>query len=316
MQRAVVTGASGFIGYSLLQELLQHNYEVLAVVHTEEGAKKINNLKNERVFPVLCKIPDFEPLFQAASGLYDIFFHMAWEGVSGEKNRDAVVQRKNVEGAVQAVKVARRLNCRRFLGAGSLHEIECMKEMEQQGKSLNLGNYYKIAKLTAHYYCKLEASRCDMDFLWPRLTNTYGAGENSARLINSFIHKLLMDESPDVTEATQLYNFIYITDAARAYRLIAERGTSYANYVLGSEEVCMLKDYLIRIRDLVNPNIEIGFGKHPYRGIYLDIKDLYCASFFLDTGFKSEVSFDEGIESTVAYIQQKWNNMEAGGGKI
>lgn len=303
MRRAIVTGASGFIGYSLLQELLQHDYEVLAVVRTEEGAQKIRCLQNQRVYPILCEIPDFTPLFQAASGRYDVFFHMAWDGVSGEKSRNDLIQRKNVQGAIQAVRTAQKLNCRRFLGAGSLHEIECIKTMEQQGKPSNLGNYYKIAKLAAHYYCKMEASQLNIDFLWPRLTNTYGVGERSARLVNSTIRKLLAKESPEATEATQLYNFIYITDAVKAYRLIAEKGTSYANYILGSEEVRPLKDYLLQIRDVVNPDIEIGFGKYPYSGIYLEKNDLYSQSFFLDTGFKTSVPFKKGIHLTKEYLQ-------------
>ena len=303
MHRAIITGTSGFIGYALLQELLQHNYEVLAVVRTEDGARKVKRLQDPRVHPVICEIPDFTPLFQMASGEYDVFFHMAWDGVSGEKSRNDVVQRKNIQGAIQAVRAARALHCKRFVGAGSLHEIECIKEMEQQGKSLNLGNYYKTSKLAAHYYCKLEAARQDIDFLWPRLTNTYGAGEKSARLVNSMIRKLLAGESPDVTEATQLYNFIYITDAAKAYRLIAEKGTSYANYVLGSEEVRPLKEYLTQIRDVVNPDIEIGFGRHPYSGVYLEKDDLYTQVFFSDTGFKTSVPFQKGIHLTMEFLQ-------------
>lgn len=314
MKKAIITGASGFIGYALLKELLQNDYEVLAVVHTEAGVEKIRYLNNQWVYPVLCELSNYDPLLQSASGSYDIFFHMAWEGVSGGKSKDAFIQNKNIYGAVQAVRIAQKLNCKRFLGAGSLHEIECIKEMEQQNKSLNLGNYYKIAKLIAHYYCKLEVSQGNMDFLWPRLTNAYGAGEKSVRLINSFIRKLLLGESPEVTEATQLYNFIYITDAARAYRLIAERGRSYANYILGSEEVRPLRDYLIQIKDLVNPSIPIGFGRHPYKGIYLEKSDLYCSPFFSDTGFKTEISFVKGILLAMEYIKSdKWNIMKKWG---
>lgn len=77
--------------------------------------------------------------------------------------------------------------------------------MELSGPVDNLVNYYKSSKLAAHYYCKLRASELGMDFLWPRLTNTYGEGERSGRLISSVLQKLLRGESPALTDGTQLY---------------------------------------------------------------------------------------------------------------
>lgn len=302
MRRAIVTGASGFIGLHLVRELLDHDYEVLAVAHSERGAEKLRRLCEPALHPVICDIPEFWPLYEAASGTYDVFFHMAWAGVSGDANRDMSIQARNVMGAVKAIEAAKKLNCKRFLGAGSLHETECMKEMEQPDRTENFGNYYKVSKLAAHYYCKLKAASLDIDFLWPRLTNTYGAGERSGRLISSVIQKLIRGESPALTEATQLYNFIYITDAAAAYRLLAEKGVSFQNYILGSEEVKPLKEYLQTVQAVVAPEAEMGFGRHPFSGVHLEKSDLYSERLFADTGFATAVPFEEGVRLTRDYL--------------
>ena len=305
MKRAIVTGASGFIGLHLVRELLQHEYEVLAVVHSEQGTEKIRELHAPNVCPVICDFPDYGPLYKAASGTYDAFFHMAWAGVSGRANRDMAVQMNNVSGAVRAIETAKDLHCKRFLGAGSIHETECMKEMEQPRATSNFANYYKASKLAAHYYCKLRASELGLDFLWPRLTNTYGVGERSGRLISSVIQQLLQGEGPALTAAAQLYNFIYITDAAAGYRLIAEKGTSFENYVLGSEEVKPLKEYLLTVQAIVAPEVEMGFGKYPFSGIQLEKCDLYSKRLFTDTSFATKVPFEEGIRRT-------WNFLTGG----
>ena len=302
MKRAIVTGASGFIGSHLVRELVSHDYEVLAVVHSEAGAEKLRGLREPNVCPVICDIPDFRELYKAASGTYDVFFHMAWAGVYGDANRDVSIQMKNILGAIKAIEAAKQLGCKRFLGAGSLHETECMTEMEQPGPVSNLGNFYKASKLAAHYYCKLKAASLGIDFLWPRLTNTYGAGERSGRLISSVIQQLLRGESPALTEATQLYNFIYITDAAEAYRLIAEKGTSFENYILGSEEVKPLKEYLLTVQAIVAPGVKMGFGRHPFKGVCLKQSDLYSEQLFRDTGFSTKVPFEEGIRKTRDYL--------------
>ena len=302
MNRAIVTGAAGFVGYHLMLELINCDYEVLAVVRSKEESDKISALKKENIEISVCEIPNFENLYNIASGVYDVFFHFAWAGVSGESSKNFAVQMNNVQNAIKAVQVAKRLHCKRFLGAGSLQEIECIMEMEQSKQVVNLGNYYKIAKLAAHYFCKLEALQQDIDFLWPRLTNTYGAGEVSSRLINSTIRKLLKGESPAFTEATQLYNFIYITDAARAYRLIGEIGISNSSYILGSEDVRPLREYLLKIQSIVNPSIEMRFGEYDFQGISLPKNHLHDDRFFSDTGFSTTISFDEGIELTRKFI--------------
>lgn len=304
MKKAIVTGASGFIGYYLVQELLSNGYEVLAVVHSERGVDTIQNLHHQNVQAIICNIPDFTRLYQVAHGPYDVFFHMAWNGVSGANSQDFSIQLNNIQGAVQAIQTAKELKCKRFLGAGSLHEIECMREMEQSKPAFNWGISYKTAKLAAHYYAKLEASRCKIDFLWPRLTNTYGAGEQSARLINSIIRKLIKGESPVLTAGNQLYNFIYITDTARAYRMIAEKGTSFANYTIGSENVRPLKEYLLKVNEIVNPDVSMSFGQYPFQGICLDKEDLYSENLFSDIGFSTNVSFEKGIRLTFDYCKR------------
>lgn len=303
MKRAIVTGANGFIGSHLVQELLHHDYEVLAVAHTEQGTEKLRSLRSSNVRLVVCNIPDFENLYKAGDGTYDVFFHMAWTGVSGPQSRDASIQMRNIDGAVRAVEAAKNLKCKRFLGAGSIHEIECMKEMELSEAVSNYMNFYKTSKLAAHYYCKLKAAQYGIDFLWPRLTNTYGAGERSGRLISSVIQQLLGGKSPALTDGAQLYNFVYITDAATAYRLIAENGNAFQEYVLGSNEVRSLRDYLMKVREIVNPHVELGFGKHPFRGIYLTEEMLISKGLFEDIGFRPAVTFEEGIKMTSDWLK-------------
>ncbi len=305
MKSAVVTGASGFIGRYLVWELLDHDYEVLALVHRKENIKVLERPGKRTPRTVVCDMAEIGLLPEYAENAeYEYFFHMAWAGVSGPVSGNYAVQMQNVQYAVDALKAASAMSCSRFIGAGSLHEIECMKEMELPRRIENKTNYYKTAKLAAYYNCKLMASELEIDFLWPRLTNTYGAGEISNRLLNSVIRQLLRGESPSLTQGDQLYNFIYITDAARAYRLIAEKGVSYANYILGSEEVCPLREYLLKLRDVVNPKVEMGFGKHLYHGIYLRRDDLYTKDLFLDTNFKTEISFSKGIKLTLDWIKK------------
>ncbi len=305
MKRAIVSGAAGFIGSYLVKELIDNNYEVLAIIR-ENSTNLQSLIENPNLKIISYDLNDLAKTDFISEKPYDYFFHMAWDGVSGNLQSDYNVQIGNIQTSLLAMDIAKMMGCRRFIGAGSIQEIECNIAMSGNEEVNFQGNSYKIAKLASHYYSKLYASKIGIDFLWPLLTNTFGVGEVSARLINSIIKQLISGIEPALTQGNQLYDFIYITDAVRAYRYIAEYGISYRNYVIGSGNVAPLRDYLSELRDIVNPNLSLGFGKYQYKGIDLSKDDLYNDFLIMDTGFKPEISFAEGIRKTTEWILENF----------
>ena len=88
MKRAIVTGASGFIGFSLLQELLHNDYEVLAVVHSKESEHKLERLRNPNLSIVICDIPDFHPCIYIKQIIMMCFF--TWHGRESPEKKTAL----------------------------------------------------------------------------------------------------------------------------------------------------------------------------------------------------------------------------------
>lgn len=300
MASAVVTGASGFIGRYLVEELLAAGYDVVAAVHSEASAQSLG-AELPSVRTAVCDQSDWSPIAAQCEEALCYFFHLAWGGFAKRGTEGTDAQVASIAGSVAALRFAKRLGCERFVGAGSIHELEGLADLAHSAPSSTPTNRYKAAKLAAHHLCKVEASECEIDFLWPRITNAYGPRESSLRLINSMIRKLLAGESPDLTDGWQLYTFVYAADVARAFRLIAERGESFADYVIGSEEVAPLRTWLERLGRVVAPEIELGFGRLP-RGVRLDSTGLYTEALFTDTGFRIETSFEEGIRRTAEWI--------------
>jgi nucleoside-diphosphate-sugar epimerase len=133
-------------------------------------------------------------------------------------------------------------------------------------------------------------------FFWPIITNIYGPGDLSPRLINTLIRKLLAGERPSLSEGNQLYDFVYISDAAHAFYLIGEKGQEFKTYVIGSGTARPLKEFLCILRDIVNPEVELGFGEFAYNGVYLPIEVFNICTLVQDTGFKIDTPFDEGVK--------------------
>lgn len=117
---------------------------------------------------------------------------------------------------------------------------------------------------------------------------------------------MLQGKRPQYTKGEQIWDYLYNKDAARAFRLIAEKGKDGAVYCLGSGKTRMLKDYIYAIRDAVDPGLDIGIGEldyYPDQVMHLeaDLSDLTK-----DTGFYPEYSFEEGIRETVAWVKEHW----------
>lgn len=78
MKKAIVTGATGFIGKFLVRELVKQNVEVIAVVR--RGTKNLNTINALPVKIVECNIADYHMLpDMIADRDIDVVFHIAWQ---------------------------------------------------------------------------------------------------------------------------------------------------------------------------------------------------------------------------------------------
>lgn len=151
---------------------------------------------------------------------------------------------------------------------------------------------------------KAIAASIDIDFLWGEITNAYGPGELSPRLINTTIRKVMNGESPQFTSGTQNYDFVYIDDLARAFRLIGEKGRPFSEYVIGSSDAKPLREFLLEMKDSIGKDVDFIFGGLPYEGINLSLSVFDCASTEKDTGFKARVDLKEGIKRTKEWLEE------------
>lgn len=316
MKKVLVTGATGFIGGQVVRELVTQGIEVIAVVreqHEVHGALPTNVAT--RV--VYCDMEQYERLPELIEDRdIDTAYHFAWMGVSGEKTRDTACQLASLQATLTLIGALDKMQCKTFVGAGSLHEIEGHYEMQENKPVSNLSYMYKSTKLAAHWMGKALAGSKGMRFFWPIITNTYGEGETSKRLINSVIRSILHGESPALSAGEQYYDFIHISDLAHAFYLIGEKGVDGTNYTIGSNHPRPLKEYLTVVGEIANrlncSDIPLGFGKIVSNVVYLPPEELRSNRLEEDTGFFPQVSFEEGIERTARWIAEDEAHKQGG----
>ena len=131
----------------------------------------------------------------------------------------------------------------------------------------------------------------------------YGPFDGQYTMVMSGIYKMLRGERPQYTKGDQVWDYIYSKDAARAFRLVAEKGKDGSIYCFGTGKPRLLKDYILAIRDAVNPELEVGLGELPYYPNQVMHLEADISNLTEDTGFVPQYSFEEGIRETVEWAR-------------
>lgn len=294
MKRVVITGATGAIGTAIINELILNNIEVLVLCR--EGSARNSNIPDSPfVKKVYCNLEDLEKFPAENLGEYDVFFHLAWEGTTGDARNNMYIQNRNVKYALDAVKLASRLGCKKFVGAGSQAEYGKINSKLTPDTPAFPETGYGIGKLCAGLMTRKLAHQLKMEHNWVRVLSVYGQNDNKNSLVMSLINTLKRGEVPALTKGEQVWDYLYSGDAAKAFLSVAENGVDGKTYVLGGGKEALLSDYMKIIRDVVDENAAINLGAVPYyenQVMYLcaDISELER-----DTGWCPEVSFKDGI---------------------
>ncbi|MGN0298637.1 MAG: NAD-dependent epimerase/dehydratase family protein [Lachnospiraceae bacterium] len=302
MKRAIITGATGAIGTALVRELVGHNVEVLVFCRADSKRNGVI-LEHPLVTKINCGLDELAQVENQTGKNYDVFYHFAWAGTTGAARNDMYLQNLNVKYALDAVQAAARFGCHTFVGAGSQAEYGRVEGMLCADTPVFPTMGYGIAKLCAGQMTRQLAYQMGLRHVWTRILSVYGPNDGVQSMVMSTIRQLKAGEVPKFTRGEQIWDYLYSADAARAMRLIGEKGVNGKVYVLGSGVAKPLAEYIEEIRDAVNPKAELALGAIPYAQNQVMHLQADIASLTEDVGFVPEVSFEEGIRRTVESVK-------------
>ena len=301
MRKVIITGADGFVGSYATKYFLEQGIDVLAL-GISKTPRRLE--AHERLTYLQCNISNAEELLKKVPcSIYDTFVHFAWAGSAGEARGNYNLQMKNALDTVECVKAAKKLMCSRFVCAGSIMEYEVEAAMHTQGSRLGMGYIYGMGKHIAHCMSKAVAANIGIDLVWPMITNAYGPGEFSPRFVNTTLRKIINGEPLQFTAATQNYDFVYVTDVARAFYLIAKNGKAFCEYMIGSSHARPLREFIIEMQQALAPEAVPQFGNVPFTGTNMPLSTFDTGATEADCGFRAEITFAEGTRMTMDWLK-------------
>lgn len=301
MRRVILTGATGFIGKWLTKTLLEADVDVTVIVRNKN---KIDINVIDKIHIYECEYYNYE-ILEIPIQEYDVFFHLAWDGV-GSKDKDKLdVQKRNIDMSVNALMLAKRLECKKFIASGTVAEYAYCERIMDFSQKQTPNDIYAAMKVSVYNILNVLSRKIGIEFIWTVLPSTFGEGRDNDNIITYTITKLLKSEKPLYGDLEQLWDFLYVKEVARALWLIGDKGNGDKIYGIGSGQYRQLKDYIYIIRDIINPDLELGIGELPQMShkAYSSCVGIY--DLMRDTNFQVEIGFEQGIKNTISYYRNE-----------
>jgi dihydroflavonol-4-reductase len=234
-KQAFVTGATGFLGTNLIEQLRADNWNVTAIFRS---AAKTDELKKLKINLVPGTIDDKKALLNVMPANLDAVFHVAadtsfWQGANAKQTRT------NVDGTRNVVEAALEKEAKRFIHTSSvavygLTSTVSNEQAPHLGKSSKI-NYFRTKELAEEEVRKGIKAGLDAVILNPANI----VGPHDASNWGRSFSVVLENKLPAIPPGRG--SFAHVTQVARAHLAAFENGKSGENYNLGGPTATYLE---------------------------------------------------------------------------
>ena len=255
--KALVTGASGFIGRNILSKLKSVGNEVVGIdfspfkgVIVRDIRSKLDDLMHgvDYVFheAAMTSPPQFEELAEQGLrtnilGTYNVLTSAAKAGVS----KAIIASSSSIYGTLDQP------------------AVEDLVASDFQ-------NLYPLTKVFGESLAKYFKNREELEVVSLRYFNTYGKDENSKGFYSSVISKFIEDVKKDIAptifgDGTQSRDFIYVKDVVEANLLAMENGKRGEAYNVGTGHTTDFKEVSRLVLEALGSDLTPKFVSNPFK---------------------------------------------------
>ena len=217
MKRVLVTGAGGFIGRQVLGPLLARGFEVHAVGRSSIPSTDVRFHRAD-----LLDAMAIGDLVRGVAPTH--LLHLAWDTVPGE----FWTTRKNLDWVAASLRLYRAFVAaggRRVVTAGTCAEYDWGHALLDEARTPCVpATLYGLAKRDLHAMLSTASDLDGVSFASGRVFFPYGPGERPGRLVSDVTTALLDGRPAETTPGSQLRDFVYVVDVARAFAALIDCG--------------------------------------------------------------------------------------------
>lgn len=267
MKRALISGASGFVGANLARRLLHEGYQVHCLLRPKHKPWRIREILDElTVHPV--DLSDAEKLKTVVrSARPDYVFHLAAHGAYSYQDEFRQIADTNIFGTVNLLDACLKTGFDVFLNAGSSSEYGFQDHAPTEDELPLPNSTYSWSKLSAAFWCSMQARLHSQRIHTLRLYSVYGPWEEPTRLVPTLIKKGMDGQLPPLVNPDIARDYIYTEDVENAFLSVATTdglpNDAIYNVCTGTET--KLRDIVSVTRELLSIDQEPEWGSMPQR---------------------------------------------------
>jgi dihydroflavonol-4-reductase len=257
--KALVTGATGFVGAAVARALGAAGWQVRVLVRSGSDRGNLQRLAAEVVEGDLADVGSLERALAGCAGL----FHVAADYRLGARDPEPLY-RTNVDGTRNILNAARRAEVPRVVYTSSVATIGIPAdgspgdERTPVALSSMIG-HYKRSKYLAEEVAR-EAARAGLSVVIVNPSTPVGPGDIKPTPTGQLVLDAAAGRMPAYVDTG--LNIVHVDDVAAGHLLAFERGTAGERYILGGEDMT-LQMILAQIAQLVGrkpPRIRLPYA--------------------------------------------------------
>jgi dihydroflavonol-4-reductase len=257
--KALVTGATGFVGAAVARALLRDQWQVRVLARRGSDRR---NLKSLDVEVSEGDLTDLNSLQRAAQGC-DGLFHVAADYRLGARD-PAELYRTNVEGTRNVLSAAHRTGVKRIVYTSSVATIGIPADGtpgdEQSANSLeNMIGHYKRSKYLAEEVVR-EGARGGLSVVIVSPSTPVGPGDVKPTPTGQLVLDAAAGRMPAYVDTG--LNIVHVDDVAAGHLLAYERGRAGERYILGGQDMSLreILEVIARLEGRSPPRVRLPYG--------------------------------------------------------
>ncbi|HEX8143154.1 MAG TPA: SDR family NAD(P)-dependent oxidoreductase [Pyrinomonadaceae bacterium] len=223
MKRAIITGATGFVGANLARRLLSDGQEVHLLVRPSHSSWRIDSIRRQVQLHEVA-LEDSEALTQTVARIRpDWIFHLAAHGAYPSQTDLRRMIQTNLTGTINLVEACLKTGFEAFVNTGSSSEYGFKDHAPSEDEALEPNSHYGVTKASATLFCRYTAESRALHLPTLRLYSVYGPYEEPTRLVPRLITHGFRNELPPLVNPSIARDYVYVDDVTEAYILAAKR---------------------------------------------------------------------------------------------
>ena len=262
--KILVTGATGFIGNHLINELLKNkNIEIIATSRDIEKAKSFDWFSKIKYISYDLNNTEELNLFEYFDKP-DKVIHLAWDGLPNYN--DLIHIEKNLFNNYAFIKNLISNGLKDITITGTCFEYGLVNGCLSEDIKTNPSNSYGIAKDSLRKFIEELKKQYDFNYKWIRLFYIYGEGQGEKSLI-ALLDKAIQNGEKEfnMSGGEQLRDYLNIKDVVKNILLIANQ-TLYSNQIINccSGKPISIRQLVENHLDKKNYSMKLNLGYYPY----------------------------------------------------